>query len=209
MVFIIFELILGCFGIFLMTFEAAIMYMPYAMGVLGGMAIFAAVPILQNIVPGHFYMSLFLVICVVETIIFILKSIEPIEIPVTVFFSTLFLMFLCALVFMKAKPDSVGYCIVMTIIYAAIMHVGLVINLRDVNEANSDDRNLPEKIVAGIINAASGLLIFGFPYAGIWYEYIKTIGYHAQMFKIIGWIAAAIISLIIFVRTLLYDCEKL
>ena len=99
------------------VFMASLIFMPYLTGAVIGLVIYLEVPLAQSIVPGHPFMNYISILFVIEIIIAVLIHIKEIGDAVALCLSEVMVGTISMLLLNAAKPDSIGYCVFLTVAY--------------------------------------------------------------------------------------------
>ena len=73
------------------------------------------------------------------------------------------------------NPDSVAYCIFVSVVYLLLTGFALLLNMRNLPE-NIIYKTLPMRIISGIFYGLSVAIIFGVLTRGIWKPYFVNSG---------------------------------
>ena len=139
-------LVLLMAGVLIVTicFSAALSIMPYISGALISLVICTEVPFAKEIVPDHPFMNYCVILIIVEVIIAALMRIKWIGRATALCFNEIMVGIISMFILDAMKPDSIGYCVFITLVYL----VGIE-NGQDYNEVVS---RASESIIAGIEN---------------------------------------------------------
>ena len=152
---VIIEAILSILGI-------AMFISPYAGGALISVAVCEEIPGAKNLVPGHAVLNYLLVLLIVEVIIVFLVHLPQLNTAMTVLLSSFF----------QFRPDSIGYCIVLSVVYAIAIALIIKLNL-DEWDYSYGEKKLFFRILGGVLYGISAVLI-SFPLlGGVWFKYYK------------------------------------
>lgn len=162
---VITEVILSMLGI-------AMFIAPYAGGALISVAVCEEVPGAKNLVPGHAVLNYLLVLLIVEIVIVFLVHLPQLSTAMTVLLSSFFLCAMGYVILDQFRPDSIGYCIVLSAVYT--ITVGLIMKLNlDEWDFSYGEKKLVFRILGGILYGVSAVLI-SFPLlGGVWFKYYK------------------------------------
>ena len=132
-------IVLAFFGvnIALSAFGFIILYMPYAVGFLVSLILCNTNPAIQALIPGHPWMSFVSVLALTEALIAILTHIKQISCSFIIFSCSVFTGLVGAIAFESMNPDSVAYCIFVSVVYLLLTGFALLLNMR----------NLPENVI--------------------------------------------------------------
>lgn len=162
---VIAEVILSMLGI-------AMFIAPYAGGALISVAVCEEVPGAKNLVPGHAILNYLLVLLIVETIIVILVRLPQLSTAMTVLLSSFFLCAMGYIILDQFKPDSIGYCIVLSAVYAIAVGFIIKLNLEEW-DFSYGEKKLFFRILGGILYGISAVLI-SFPLlGGVWFKFYE------------------------------------
>ena len=170
-------IVLAFFGvnIALSAFGFIILYMPYAVGFLVSLVLCNTNPAIQALIPGHPWMSFISVLALTEALIAILTHIKQISCSFIIFSCSVFTGLVGAIAFESMNPDSVAYCIFVSVVYLLLTGFALLLNMRNLPEA-VDHKVLPMRLISGIFYGLSVAIIFGVPARGIWRPYFVNSG---------------------------------
>ena len=170
---------------------------PFAGGALASVMVCETVPGAKGLVPGHTFLNYLVVLFIVETIIIILLHIPSVSRAVNVLTTSFFVCVVGFPILDHLHPDSIGFCILMSVLYAA---GAAVVLWNSINEWDNDDcdGNLILRLIACAIYGLAGIVL-SFPLiGGIWMKFYEggtiysfvafcvMIGV-AVTFGIIGW----------------------
>lgn len=170
---------------------------PYAGGALASVMVCETVPGAKGLVPGHTFLNYLVVLLIVETIIILLMRIPSVSRSVNVLSTSFFVCVVGFPIMDHLHPDSISFCILMSVIYAGGVAVVLW-NSIDKWDMDEGDGNLILKIIASAVYGLAGIVII-FPVIWIWMKYyengeicslvslIVMIGI-AITFGVVGWI---------------------
>ena len=131
-------IVLAFFGvnIALSAFGFIILYMPYAVGFLVSLILCNTNSAIQALIPGHPWMSFVSVLALTEALIAILTHIKQISCSFIIFSCSVFTGLVGAIAFESMNPDSVAYCIFVSVVYLLLTGFALLLNLQDFADAN-------------------------------------------------------------------------
>lgn len=160
-------IVLAFFGvnIALSAFGFIILYMPYAVGFLVSLVLCNTNPAIQALIPGHPWMSFVSVLALTEALIAIMTHIKQISCSFIIFSCSVFTGLVGAIAFESMNPDSVAYCIFVSVVYLLLTGFALLLNMRNLPEA-VDHKTLPMRLISGIFYGLSVAIIFGVPARG-------------------------------------------
>ncbi len=162
---VIIEAILSILGI-------AMFISPYAGGALISVAVCEEIPGAKNLVPGHAVLNYLLVLLIVEVIIVFLVHLPQLNTAMTVLLSSFFLCAMGYVILDQFRPDSIGYCIVLSVVYAIAIALIIKLNL-DEWDYSYGEKKLFFRILGGVLYGISAVLI-SFPLlGGVWFKYYK------------------------------------
>ena len=145
---------------------------PYAGGALASVMVCETVPGAKGLVPGHTFLNYLVILAIVETIIILLMHVPSVSRAVNVLATSFFLCVVGFPIMDHLHPDSIGFCIVMSVIYA----VGATVVLwNSINEWDNDDcdGNLVLRLIVCAIYGFAGIVL-SFPLIeGIWMKYYE------------------------------------
>ena len=170
-------IVLAFFGvnIALSAFGFIILYMPYAVGFLVSLILCNTNPAIQALIPGHPWMSFVSVLALTEALIAIMTHIKQISCSFIIFSCSVFTGLVGAIAFESMNPDSVAYCIFVSVVYLLLTGFALLLNMRNLPE-NVIYKTLPMRIISGIFYGLSVAIIFGVLTRGIWKPYFVNSG---------------------------------
>ena len=145
---------------------------PYAGGALASVAVCETVPGAKGLVPGHTFLNYLVILLIVETIIILLMHVPSISRSVNVLSTSFFLCVVGFAIMDQLHPDSIGFCILMSVIYAGGVAVVLW-NSIDKWDMDEGDGNLILKIIASAIYGLAGIVV-AFPANWIWMKYYES-----------------------------------
>lgn len=114
---------------------------PYAGGALLSVMICETVPCAKNLVPGNTILNYLLVLMIVEAVIILLIHETPLIRPLNVLMTSFFQFIMGYAILDQFHPDSIGFCIFLSIAYAAVTGLVMWINFEEW-DFNDDDKNL-------------------------------------------------------------------
>ena len=126
-------IVLAFFGvnIALSAFGFIILYMPYAVGFLVSLVLCSTNPAIQALFPGHPWMSFVSVLALTEALIAIMTHIKQISCSFIIFSCSVFTGLVGAIAFESMNPDSVAYCIFVSVVYLLLTGFALLLNMRN------------------------------------------------------------------------------
>lgn len=168
-------------------FYAAMTIMPYISGALISLFICTEVPWAGAIVPGHPVMNYLMILLVVEIELAVLMNIEATGRATALSFSEIMIAVISMIALDAIKPDSVGYCVFVTIVYLILNLVFLVSNSSKygTNQENSSAGT----VISSLIYALSAYFVLAIPAELLWQKFIEA-NYSSVMtvFTVIYWI---------------------
>lgn len=162
---VIAEVILSILGI-------AMFIAPYAGGALISVAVCEEVPGAKNLVPGHAALNYLMVLLIVEVVIVFLVHLPQLSTAITVLLSSFFLCAMGYVILDQFKPDSIGFCIVLSVLY--VIAVGLIIKLNlEERDYSYGFKNRFFRILGGALYGLSAMLL-SFPLlGGVWFKFYE------------------------------------
>lgn len=91
---------------------------PYAGGALASVMVCETIPGAKGLVPGHTFLNYLVILAIVETIIILLMHVPSVSRAVNVLATSFFLCVVGFPIMDHLHPDSIGFCIVMSVLYA-------------------------------------------------------------------------------------------
>ena len=145
---------------------------PFAGGALASVMVCETVPGAKGLVPGHTFLNYLVVLFIVESIIIILLHIPSVSRAVNVLTTSFFVCVVGFPILDHLHPDSVGFCILMTVLYSigAAFVMGISIDKWDIDDGSD---NLILKIIASTIYGLAGIVV-AFPAIWIWMKYYES-----------------------------------
>lgn len=145
---------------------------PYAGGALVSVMVCETVPGAKGLVPGHTFLNYLVVLLIVETVMVLLMHVPSISRSVNVLSTSFFLCVVGFPIMDHLHPDSIGFCILMSVIYAGGVTIVLW-NSIDKWDIDDGDGNLAQRLIACAIYGFAGIVI-SFPLiGGIWMKYYE------------------------------------
>lgn len=176
-VIVLFEIILGVMGV-------SMFIAPYAGGALISVIVCEKVPGAKNLVPGHVVLNYLLVLFIVEVIIILLIRISQLNTPLNVLLTSFFQCATGFLILDQFHPDSIGFCVFLSIVYVLVTGLIMWINLEEW-DFNDDFKKPFFRVLGGILYGMSAILL-SFPLlGGVWFKFF-------QRSDLYGFIAALI-----------------
>jgi len=162
---VLIEVILSVLGV-------AMFIAPYAGGALISVVICEEVPGAKSLVPGHVILNYLLVLLVVEVFVAVLVHMPQLSTAVTVLMSSFFLCIMGYVILDQFKPDSIGYCVVLSVLY--IVAVGLIMKLNmEEWDYSYGFKNRLFRILGGVLYGLSAMLL-SFPLlGGVWFKFYE------------------------------------
>ena len=145
---------------------------PYAGGALASVMVCETVPGAKGLVPGHTFLNYLVVLLIVETIMVPLMHVPSVSRSVNVLSTSFFLCVVAFPIMDHLHPDSIGFCILMSVLYAA---GAAVVLWNSINEWDNDDcdGNLILRLIACAIYGLAGIVL-SFPLiGGIWMKFYE------------------------------------
>ena len=115
---------------------------------------------------------------IAEAVIILLIHETPLNRPLNVLMTSFFQFIMGYATLDQFHPDSIGFCIFLSIAYAAVTGLVLWINLEKW-DFNDDDRNLFFRILSGVMYGASAMLITFPVFGGVWFKYFEQGGVYS------------------------------
>lgn len=168
-------------------FYAAMTIMPYISGALISLFICTEVAWAARIVPGHPVMNYLMVLLVVEVVVAVLMNIKATGKATALSFSEIMIAVISMIALDAMKPDSVGYCVFVTIVYLVLNLVFLVSNS---SKYGTDQEDSPAgTVISSLIYAFSAYFVLAIPAELLWQKFIEA-NYSPAMpvFTVIYWI---------------------
>lgn len=156
-------------NIVMSVFGFVILYMPYVVGFFASLILCIENPTIQALIPGHPWMSFVSVLALTEVII------RQISCAFIVFCCSVFTGAVGAMVFEGMHPDSIAYCVFVSVVYLILTVLALAINMRNLPEEEVY-KTLPIRIISGVFYGLSVALIFGFLAQGVWRPFFVSSG---------------------------------
>ena len=104
-------------------------YMPYVLGGIASLIIYSQNPGIQTWIPGHPWMCFIVLLALVEAGIAVLMHIKHVSRAVITFFCCVFMGAIGAVVFEELTPDSMGYCLFVSVVYLLLSVFAVRVNL--------------------------------------------------------------------------------
>ena len=167
-------------------FYAAMTIMPYISGALISLFICTEVPWAGRIVPGHPVMNYLMILLVVEVVVAVLMNIKATGRATALYFSEIMIAVISMIALDAMKPDSVGYCVFVTIVYLILNLVFLVSNS---SKYRADKEDSPVgTVISSLICAFSAYFVLAIPAELLWQKFIEA-NYSPAMpvFTVIYW----------------------
>lgn len=191
------------------AFEIVFTSLPYVCMIILSTLLFLALEGLQNLIPGHGVMSYISVLAVFLFITFLLTRIKQISFSFVILCCTFLLCFIFAIYANGARPDSIAYCIFVSVAFSVVLFVAVGLNLVKYGQENEEIRNWFFSIVAGILNALT-VSCYIIAVGLLWDSYFTLMSDEAgAVFGTIHFILLALGSLTAFVLTILFDRKLL
>lgn len=168
-------------------FYAAMTIMPYISGALISLFICTELPWAGAIVPGHPVMNYFMILLVVEVVLALLMNIKATGRATALSFSEIMLAVISMVALDAIKPDSIGYCVFVTIVYLILNLVFLISNS---SKYGTDQGDSPAgTVISSLIYAFSAYFVLAIPAELLWQKFIEA-NYSSVMpvFTVIYWI---------------------
>lgn len=166
--FTVFMLAIAVVGL---CFEAAITIMPYISGMFIGLLIYTEVPFADTLIPGHLTISYFLILVIVETVIAALMHIRLFGEAAALLLSEIMVGIISMFILDSIEPDSIGYCIFVSVVYLLGNAVFLGAN---VGRHKSMEKNSPAGIlISSCMCACIAYFIVAIPAELLWEKYIS------------------------------------
>lgn len=155
-------------------FTGLMRYMPYLTGAFISALICASVPASGTSVPGPQGMTFLLVLIAVEAGIFILMHIPQVGGAFSLILSELFIAVSGSLILQKLQPDSLGYCLLVTVCYLAVSTFFLISNLRcgrNFTGSRPEKRAIPVRLLVTVLYVCTGIVMLAVPVKYLWMNY--------------------------------------
>lgn len=153
------------------VFMASLIFMPYLTGAVIGLVIYLEVPLAQSIVPGHPFMNYISILFVIEIIIAVLIHIKEIGDAVALCLSEVMVGTISMLLLNAAKPDSIGYCVFLTVAYLIGNSIYLGLNsVRYVCQKTTTAGIM----ISSIMYAVTAYFVIAIPAELLWQKYIEV-----------------------------------
>ncbi len=166
--FTVFMLVIAIVGL---CFEAAITIMPYISGMFIVLLIYTEVPFADTLIPDHSAISYFFDLVIVETVIAALMHIRLIGEAAALLFSEIMVGIISMFILDSIEPDSIGYCIFVSVVYLLGNAVFLGAN---VGRHKSMEKNSPAGvIISSCMCAFIAYFIVAIPTELLWEKYIS------------------------------------
>lgn len=188
---VVFTIIMALISIALIVitacFVAALTILPYISGAFISLVISTEVPFAKAIVPGHPFMNYLSILFVVEGIIAALMHIKATGKATALSFSEIMVGIISMFALDAVKPDSIGYCVFVTVLYLILNLVFLVSNSG--KYGTSQDNTPAGTVISSLIYAFAAYFILAIPAELLWQRYIEA-NYSGAMpvFTAIYWI---------------------
>ena len=166
-------LVLLMAGVLIVTicFSAALSIMPYISGALISLVICTEVPFAKEIVPDHPFMNYCVILIIVEVIIAALMRIKWIGRATALCFNEIMVGIISMFILDAMKPDSMGYCVFITLVYLVGNLVFLTTNS---SKYASEEKPVPAGIIIStLMYAIAGYFILAIPTELLWQKYIE------------------------------------
>ena len=168
-------------------FYAAMTIMPYISGALISLFICTEVSWAGRIVPGHPVMNYLMVLLVIEVVVALLMNIKATGRATALSLSEIMIAVISMIALDAMKPDSVGYCVFVTIAYLVLNLIFLVSNSA---KYGTDQEDSPAgTVISSLIYAFSAYFVLAIPAELLWQKFIEA-NYSSVMpaFTVIYWI---------------------
>ena len=159
-------------------------YMPYVLGGIASLIIYSQNPGIQTWIPGHPWMCFIVLLALVEAGIAVLMHIKHVSRAVITFFCCVFMGAIGAVVFEELTPDSMGYCLFVSVVYLLLSVFAVRVNLRNLPKEHGS-RGILAGILSGALYGLSAVSLFGFLAEGIWKPYFVGLGRSANRIEMI------------------------
>lgn len=166
-------LVLLMAGVLIVTicFSAALSIMPYISGALLSLAICTEVPFAKEIVPDHPFMNYCVILIIVEVIIAALMRIKWTGRATALCFSEIMVGIISMFILDAMEPDSIGYCVFITLVYLVGNLVFLTTNS---SKYASEEKPVPAGIIIStLMYAIAAYFILAIPAELLWQKYIE------------------------------------
>lgn len=168
-------------------FYAAMTILPYISGAFISLVISTEVPFARALVPGHPVINYLAILFVVEIIIAALMHIKATGKATALSFSEIMVGIISMFALDAVKPDSIGYCVFVTVLYLILNLVFLVSNS---SKYGINQDNTPAgTVISSLIYAFAAYFILAIPAELLWQRYIEA-NYSGALsvFTVIYWI---------------------
>lgn len=191
------------------AFEIVFTSLPYVCMFVLSIVMFISSADLRNLIPGHSVMSYISVISILLFITFLLTRINQISFSFIILCCTFLMCSIFAFIVYSITPDSIAYCIFVSVAFSVILFVGIFLNLKKYGQQNEEIRKFFFSTIVGILNALTAscyIVVVGV----LWDKYFESIGGRAGMiFGIVHIILLVLGSLTAFVLTIITDRKRL
>ncbi len=160
------------------VFTALARFMPYVTGLFASVLVYFTQDWTKKMIPGHPWMNFITVLVATELIVLAFTHLPKVGKAVTFALSELFIAIVGGMIFMSLKPDSVGYCVFATAVYAALTAFFLIMNISkyDLDDYDFEELGVMTRIITGIIYTASAYFVIAMPAEILWEKYFETVG---------------------------------
>lgn len=160
------------------VFTALARFMPYVTGLFASILVYFTQGWTRKMIPGHPWMNFITVLVATELIILALTHLPKVGKAVTFALSELFIAIVGGMIFMSLKPDSIGYCVFATTVYAALTAFFLITNISryDLYDYDFEELGVVTRIITGAIYTASAYFVIAMPAEILWKKYFETVG---------------------------------
>jgi hypothetical protein len=160
------------------VFTALARFMPYVTGLFASILVYFTQDWTKKMIPGHPWMNFITVLVAIELIVLLFTHLPKVGKAVIFALSELFIAIIGGMIFMSLKPDSVGYCVFATAVYAALTAFFLITNISiyDLDDYDFEELGVVTRIITGIIYTASGYFLIAMPAEMMWQKYFDSIG---------------------------------
>ena len=160
------------------VFTALARFMPYVTGLFASVLLYFTQDWTKKMVPGHPWMNFITVLVATELIALAFTHLPKVGKAVTFALSELFIAIVGGMIFMSLKPDSIGYCVFATAVYAALTAFFLITNISryDLDDYDFEELGVVTRIITGIIYTASAYFVIAMPAEMMWQKYFQSTG---------------------------------
>lgn len=161
-----------------------LLYMPYVLGGIASLIIYSQNLGIQTWIPGHPKMCLIVILAIVELGIAVLMHMRHVSKAAITFFCCAFMGAIGAVVFEGLTPDSVGYCLFVSVVYLFLSAFAVQLNFRNLPEEQGS-RGVLAGIISGVLYGLSAISIFGFLAEGIWKPFFVGLHHSPERIEVV------------------------